>query len=115
MYFFTNPMDKVMRSRSLMTRFKWLGALAGLALVLAGTATGAASDTKINLVAYSTPAAAFAKIIPAFQDTAAGKGVSFSQSYGASGDQARAILGGLPSDVVDLSLQPDMTELVTQG
>jgi sulfate transport system substrate-binding protein len=86
-----------------------------LALTLAAAATGASKDVKLNLVAYSTPAAAFGKIIPAFQSTAAGKGVSFSQSYGASGDQARAVLSGLPADVIDLSLQPDMTNLVQAG
>jgi sulfate/thiosulfate transport system substrate-binding protein len=98
-----------------MPRMKLVFAAAALALALAGAASGAARETKIDLVAYSTPAAAFAKIIPAFQATAAGKDVSFSQSYGASGDQARAILGGLDADVVDLSLQPDMTDLVNAG
>jgi sulfate transport system substrate-binding protein len=98
-----------------MPRLKTLCALAVLALAVAGGASGAAADTKLSLVAYSTPAAAFAKIIPAFQSTGAGKNVSFSQSYGASGDQARAVLSGLPADVIDLSLQPDMTSLVQAG
>jgi len=95
--------------------------LAGLVTVLAaaavafGTATradAARQDTKLTLVAYSTPQPAFAQLIPAFQATAAGKDVSFNQSYGASGDQARAIIGGLNADVVDLSLEPDMQLLV---
>src|SRR5437868_6718663 len=92
-------------------------ALAAVAVTLAaaGAAGGATTDTKIDLVAYSTPAAAFAKIIPAFQATSAGKDTSFSQSYGASGDQTRAVLGGLPADIVDLSLLPDMSELVKGG
>jgi sulfate/thiosulfate transport system substrate-binding protein len=98
-----------------MPRLKTLAALLAVALAVAGGASGASKDAKLNLVAYSTPAAAFAKIIPAFQSTPAGKGVSFSQSYGASGDQARAVLGGLPADVLDLSLQPDMTTLVQAG
>jgi sulfate transport system substrate-binding protein len=63
-------------------------------------------------VAYSTPKDAYSKIIPAFQKTAVGKGVSFSQSYGASGEQARAVVQGLPADVVELSLPPDITTLV---
>ena len=86
--------------------------IAVLALVLPTLAAGATNDTKLALVAYSTPKDAFAKIIPAFQKTTAGKGVSFSQSYGASGEQARAIATGLPADVVDLSLAPDMATLV---
>ena len=86
-----------------------------LALAVAAVAAGATRDTTVNLVAYSTPRDAFAKIIPAFQGTAAGKDTSFSQSYGASGEQARAIQAGLAADVVDLSLQPDMDELVRAG
>jgi sulfate transport system substrate-binding protein len=90
-------------------------ALAVVALTAAGLATGAARDTKISLVAYSTPRDAFAKIIPAFQAASAGKDTSFTQSYGASGEQARAVVAGLQADVVDLSLQPDMSVLVNAG
>jgi sulfate transport system substrate-binding protein len=84
-------------------------------LVAAGVAAGTTADTRIDLVAYSTPRDAFAKIIPAFQDTKAGADTSFTQSYGASGEQARAIIAGLRADVVDLSLQPDMGDLVSAG
>src|SRR3954447_17609671 len=98
-----------------MTRIRLLLLTALAALVAASVATGAATDTRINLVAYSTPRDAFAKIIPAFQDTKAGSDTSFSQSYGASGEQARAIVAGLKADVVDLSLQPDMGDLVKDG
>ena len=45
----------------------------------------------------------------------AGKGVAFSESYGASGDQSRAVEAGLPADVVAFSLAPDMTRLVKAG
>src|SRR5215211_2630661 len=90
-----------------------LSALA--ALLAAAVAGGTTADTRINLVAYSTPRDAFAKIIPAFQDTRAGSDTSFSQSYGASGEQARAIVAGLKADIVDLSLQPDMGGLVQAG
>src|SRR5215208_8344432 len=98
-----------------MTRIRLLLLAALVSLVVAGLANGAATDTRINLVAYSTPRDAFAKIIPAFQATAAGKDTSFSQSYGGSGEQARAIVAGLKADVVDLSLQPDMSDLVKAG
>ena len=83
-----------------------------LVLLLPTVATGATKDTKLALVAYSTPKDAFAKIIPAFQKTSAGKAVAFSQSYGASGEQARAIATGLPADIAFLSLAPDMDTLV---
>src|SRR5438552_12437216 len=89
-----------------------ISALVAIALVIPAGASGAAKDAKLSLVAYSTPKDAYAKLIPAFQKTAAGKGVSFSQSYGASGEQARAVVQGLPADVVELSLAPDIATLV---
>jgi len=90
----------------------------GVAAVLA-IATSAAharpSSTNLSLVAYSTPAGAYSKIIPAFQKTAAGSDVTFKQSYGASGAQAAAVHNGLPADVVNLSLAPDVTVLSQAG
>jgi sulfate/thiosulfate-binding protein len=76
---------------------------------------GGGGSKKLTLVAYSTPKEAYAKLIPAFQKTAAGKGVSFDQSYAASGEQERAVEGGLPADIVALSLEPDVTKLVKAG
>ena len=70
---------------------------------------------KLSLVAYSTPQEAYEEIIPAFQKTPDGKGVEFEQSYGASGDQSRAVEAGLPADFVAFSLEPDMTRLVDAG
>jgi sulfate/thiosulfate-binding protein len=86
-----------------------------LAVVFPALATGAARDTKLTLVAYSTPREAYGALIPAFEKTAAGKDVSFSQSYGASGEQARAVIAGLDADVVAFSLEPDMTSLVQKN
>jgi sulfate/thiosulfate-binding protein len=83
-----------------------------LALVFPALATGAARDTKLTLVAYSTPKEAYGQLISAFQKTARGNGVSFSQSYGASGEQSRAVAAGLDADVVAFSLEPDVTSLV---
>ena len=83
-----------------------------LALVFPALAAGAARDTKLTLVAYSTPKEAYGQLIPAFQKTVAGKGVSFSQSYGASGEQSRAVAAGLPADIVAFSLAPDVSALV---
>ena len=83
-----------------------------LALAFPAFAAGSARDTKLALVAYSTPKDAYGQLIPAFQKTAAGQGVSFSQSYGASGDQSRAVAAGLPADIVALSLAPDISALV---
>jgi sulfate/thiosulfate transport system substrate-binding protein len=83
-----------------------------LALAFPALAAGAAQDTKLSLVAYSTPREAYGQLIPAFQKTAAGKDVSFSQSYGASGEQSRAVAAGLPADIVAFSLAPDVSALV---
>jgi len=86
-----------------------------LALLLPALAAGASKDTKLTLVAYSTPKDAYGQLISAFQKTKAGNGVSFSQSYGASGEQSRAVAAGLDADVVAFSLQPDITSLVQKN
>src|SRR5215210_544454 len=96
-------------------------ALLTLALVLGMSASGggrnAAAEDKVTLtlVAYSTPREAYEAIIPAFQTTEAGKNIEFETSYGASGEQSRAVEGGLPADIVALSLEPDVTRLLTAG
>src|SRR6478609_3035082 len=90
-----------------------------LALVAAGCG-GTSNDSgggggKLALVAYSTPKEAYGAVIPAFQKTSGGKGVTFSQSYGPSGDQSRSVASGLPADVVAFSLAPDVNKLVDKG
>jgi sulfate/thiosulfate-binding protein len=73
---------------------------------------GGGGDVTLNLVAYSTPQAAYQALIAAFQKTPAGAHVKFTQSYGASGDQANAVVAGQAADVVEFSLQTDMAKLV---
>ena len=94
-------------------RVIWI-ALLGVA-VLAGSAAGASKGGSVDLVAYSTPKDAYGKIISSFQKTQAGGGVDFSQSYGASGDQGRAVAAGQNADLVALSLDPDVSMLVGKG
>ena len=79
------------------------------------TAASGSGGGKLSLIAYSTPKEAYADLIPAFNRTSAGEGVSFTQSFGPSGDQARAVESGLPADVVALSLAPDVDKLVDAG
>ena len=90
-----------------------------LALAACGGSSGSASDgsggAKLSLVAYSTPREAYEALIPLFQKTSQGTGVSFQQSYDASGAQSRAVDAGLPADVVEFALEPDMTRLVDSG
>jgi sulfate transport system substrate-binding protein len=75
------------------------------------TADGAAG-TEVSLVAYSTPEVVYDQIVPAFLGTPAGRGTRFKTSFGASGDQSRAVAAGQPADVVSFSVEPDMTRLV---
>jgi len=103
-----------MRNRLFALALTGLAALA-VAVSAAFAGTTSAADARLSLVAYSTPREAYGKLIPAFAKTSAGDGVSFSQSYGASGDQTRAVKAGLRADVVTLSLAPDMDELVAAG
>jgi sulfate transport system substrate-binding protein len=99
-----------LRSRRTRAVAAALAAVASLAAASVATAA-----TKLSLVAYSTPQEAYEAIIPAFQKTPAGKGVTFDQSYGSSGEQSRAVANGLPADVVAFSLAPDVTRLVSAG
>jgi sulfate transport system substrate-binding protein len=88
-----------------------------VASLTACVSTSGAEPGKVQLalVAYSTPQEAYTKIIKAFQATPEGKDVTFRQSYGASGDQSRAVLAGLKADVVAFSLEPDLQRLVKAG
>lgn len=92
--------------------------VAGLTGVLALTACSAAGGDPaktIDLVAYSTPKVAFASIEQGFQATPEGSGVEFTESYGPSGDQSRAVEGGQVADVVNFSVETDVTRLVDAG
>jgi sulfate/thiosulfate transport system substrate-binding protein len=93
-----------------------LAATLGIAACGGDDGGGGGGGGNIDLVAYSTPQQAFEEgIIPAFQDTSGGEGVEISTSFGASGDQRRAIEAGQPADFVDFSLEPDMLALVEAG
>ncbi|HEY2200536.1 MAG TPA: substrate-binding domain-containing protein, partial [Solirubrobacteraceae bacterium] len=87
-----------------------------LSLSIGLAACGSSGSSKhLTLVAYSTPQGVYEKLVPAFQATSAGKGVSFSQSYGPSGEQSRAVANGLKADVVNFSLEGDVEKLVKAG
>src|SRR3954466_16040862 len=80
-----------------------------------GSAAGGAGKQQLSLVAYSTPEVVYDQVIPQFQKTEAGSGVIFKTSYGASGDQSRAVEAGQKADVVTFSLEPDLDRLVKAG
>jgi len=104
MYFFIMPMNKTRKTIPFLA-----------ALVLAPAALASSQGSTLSLVAYSTPKPVLAKIISAFQQTPAGRGVSFSQSYGPSTNQARAVAAGQPADLVFLSTGDDVNLLVDAG
>lgn len=89
-----------------------LAACGGGASDVAGETGGAKADTTLTLVAYAVPEPGWSKIIPAFAATPEGKGVAVTTSYGASGDQSRAVVDGKPADIVNFSVEPDVTRLV---
>ena len=80
-----------------------------------GSSSSSGSGTQLNLVAYSTPKKAYDALTAAFEQTTAGKGVSFAESFGASGSQSRAVASGQSADVVAFSTEPDMSRLVKAG
>ncbi len=83
-----------------------------------GTSEAGSGDStagEINLIGYSVLEQANEAVIEGFQGTDAGAGVTFRPSYGASGDQSRAVEAGQDADEVHLSLEPDVTRLVDAG
>jgi sulfate/thiosulfate transport system substrate-binding protein len=87
-------------------------ALCGLAFT---TLPASAQGGSVSLVAYSTPKPAYAVLAKAFAATKAGAGVTITPSFGPSGTQATSVVNGLPADVVNFSLDPDMTKVVKAG
>ncbi|HET7072809.1 MAG TPA: sulfate ABC transporter substrate-binding protein [Mycobacterium sp.] len=74
-----------------------------------------AAHTSLTLVAYSAPEPGWSKVIPAFNASDEGKSVQVITSYGASGDQSRGVVDGKPADLVNFSVEPDITRLVKAG
>ena len=83
-----------------------------------GSTSGGSSSSggKLDVVGYSTPESVYAESLePAFEDTPEGADVSFSNSFGASGDQSRAVVAGQPASVVHFAQAGDMERLVEEG
>ena len=91
-----------------------IGALALCGLAFSALPAGA-SGGSVNLVAYSTPKPAYSALAAAFAKTKAGAGVTVSSSFGPSGTQATSVVDGLPADLVNFSLEPDMAKVVKAG
>ncbi len=99
----------------------FLAALLAFAAVLAPPARAAAQapgPVEVTLVSYAVAKPLFAKVIPEFQKVwkaQTGQEVRFKESYGPSGAQTRAVVGGLEADVVATNLQSLVTPLVAAG
>ena len=92
-----------------------VAACGGGASDVAGEGNTSDADTTLTLVAYAVPEPGWSKIGPVFAGTEEGKGVGVTASYGASGDQSRGVESGKPADVVNFSVEPDITRLVKAG
>lgn len=97
-----------------------LTATALLALTGCADTSGAAGGTSgsgeaISVNAFSVMEAANVPVFEEFTATAEGEGDEFVTSYGASGDQSRAVVAGADADVVHYSLETDVTRLVDEG
>ncbi|MGB8504755.1 sulfate ABC transporter substrate-binding protein [Mycobacterium sp.] len=106
-------------------RLRHAAALALTATVLAACGGGASdvagsngpsnARATLTLVAYAVPEPGWSKVIPAFNATEQGKDIAITTSYGASGDQSRSVVDGKPADIVNFSVEPDITRLVKAG
>jgi sulfate/thiosulfate transport system substrate-binding protein len=90
-------------------------AAAPLVVLVLPAEAGAQTGGTVNLVAYSTPKPAYTALEAAFAKTKGGSGVTVSGSFGPSGTQATSVVDGLPADVVNFSLEPDMNKVVKAG
>jgi sulfate/thiosulfate transport system substrate-binding protein len=75
-------------------------------------------STEITLVSYAVTKAAYEKIIPLFVaewQKKTGETVTFKTSFAGSGTQTRAVIDGLPADVVNLALAGDVRKIEKSG
>ncbi len=80
------------------------------------SSASSSSGGKLDVVGYSTPEAVYEEALePGFEGTSEGTDVSFSNSFGASGDQSRAVEAGQPASVVHFAQGGDMIRLVESG
>jgi sulfate/thiosulfate transport system substrate-binding protein len=86
--------------------------------VLAACSKGPSSEVTLLNVSYDPTRELYDDINVAFAahwQQAHGQGVRISQSHGGSGRQARAVIDGLPADVVTLALAGDIDAIAEQG
>ncbi|MCU0543527.1 MAG: sulfate ABC transporter substrate-binding protein [Oscillatoriaceae cyanobacterium Prado104] len=75
-------------------------------------------DVELTLVSFAVTKSAYDRIIPGFVakwKRENNQNVKISQSYGGSGSQTRAVIGGLEADVVHLALEFDTDRIQQAG
>jgi sulfate/thiosulfate-binding protein len=93
-------------------------ATALFAAALAACSKGPSSEVKLLNVSYDPTRELYDDINIAFAahwKQTHGQSVRISQSHGGSGRQARAVIDGLPADVVTLALAGDIDAIAEQG
>lgn len=93
-------------------RWAKAAAAAGTAVLISGCL---GTGDQLTVVGFAVPAEANSEVFNAFTETHAGEGLTQAESYGASGDQSRAVSSGQPADLVHFSIEPDVTRLSDQG
>lgn len=107
-------------SRYLLTTFAVVGSL------VVGACAGGSSDVVggqpptgegegLVLVSYAVPKNGWDAIEVAFSEGEDGDSSAINADYGPSGNQSRKVVDGAPADIVNFSVEPDMTRLVEAG
>src|SRR5438045_4903921 len=95
-----------------------IAVLACVSASLLGAVPAAADPTELLNVSYDPTRELYQDINGAFAKSWAAESkqqVTIKQSHGGSGKQARAVIDGLPADVVTLALAYDIDEIASHG
>ena len=98
--------------------WKVLACAGVLSALVAGCSKGPRDEVRLLNVSYDPTRELYEDINPAFAEAwkaRTGQTVRISQSHGGSGRQARAVIDGLPADVVTLALAGDIDAIAEQG
>ncbi len=107
-------------ARYLFTTFVAVGSLvvggcAGGSSDVVGGAPPTGEGDGLILVAYAVPKNGWDAIEVAFSADEDGDSNAINADYGPSGNQSRKVVDGAPADIVNFSVEPDMTRLVEAG
>jgi sulfate/thiosulfate transport system substrate-binding protein len=95
-----------------------IGACLALACAISACSDGPPREVTLLNASYDPTRELYEDINPAFAkswEQRTGQQVRISQSHGGSGRQARAVIDGLPADVVTLALAGDIDAIAEQG